>query len=314
MIRYTRRGKGMTLIDILEKQFFLQRTQISDEKTRVHYRRAIRWLGEMLGRESLIDDLCDEHLAGVMQWLQMTRQISPVTINVTHKCISAFWRWCRDRGLTKYGPTVRPMKSPRRRPKSMTEDELRLLVEASQRQPGIVGGMPAPTFWLLLFAIEIDTGMRAGELRALRWEWVDWHRGGIDVPAEARKGRSEDAWYPLADATMRLLASLRKPAGLLLGWKMHVSRYYQLWDTLLDDAGLPRGRRNKTHALRRTFATLVAKSGGDASAALHHTDPTIAKRCYVDPESTAERYADRIPAQFQPLAIAAGLRVVAETA
>lgn len=185
----------------------------------------------------------------------------------------------------------------------MTEDELRRLVEATQQMPGTIGGLPAPTWWLTLLALELDTGIRAGELLALRWEWIDWERGRVDVPAEVRKGKSEDASYWLPPTTRQWLAGLRQPHGLILGWAKHQSRYYQLWDDLLAAAGLPPGRRNKTHMLRRTFATLIAANGGNPSDALGHSDPTLARKCYVDPSATEQRHADFIPERSRPLSI-----------
>ena len=303
MIRYRER-KGMNLSEVLEKQYFLQQTRITDPKTVAHYRRSVRRLGEMLGRPPLLSDLTDETISGLMRWEQLRRGVAAETANHTRKCLVALWRWCRDKELVRGGPTVQKLKVPKRRPKALTEDELRRLVEASQHVPGTIGGLPAPTWWLTLLAIEIDTGMRAGELLALRWEWIDWERQRVDVPAEVRKGKSEDASYWLPASTLRWLAPLRQPHGLILGWARHVSRYYQLWDELLELAGLPPGRRNKTHALRRTFATLVAANGGDPSAALGHSDPTVAKRYYLDPDATDQKHAERIPERARPLAIA----------
>lgn len=303
MIRYKDR-KGMGLTALLEQQYFPLQSRVADEKTRVHYRRAVRRLGEMLGRPPLVSDLTDDNVAGLMRWEQMRRGVSAETANHSRKCLVALWRWCRDKEIVRGGPTVAKLKTPKRRPKALTDEELIRLVEATQRIPGTIGGMPAPTWWLTLLAIEIDTGIRAGELLALRWEWIDWDRGRIDVPAEVRKGKSEDASYWLPPSTRHWLAALRKPHGLILGWARHVSRYYQLWDDLLEAAGLPPGRRNKTHALRRTFATLVAANGGDPSAALGHSDPSVARRYYLDADATDQRHAERIPERVRPLTIA----------
>lgn len=303
MIRYRER-KGMNLADVLEKQYFLQQTRVSDEKTRIHYRRAVRRLGEMLGRAPLIGDLTDEHLAGLMQWEQMRRGVSPETANHSRKCLAALWRWCRDKDLIRGGPTVRPLKVPKRRPKALTEDELHRLVAAADRMPGTIGGLPARVWWLTLLQIEMDAGIRAGELLSLRWEWLDWETGYVHVPAEVRKGKSEDASYWLPPDTRQWLAPLRRPHGLILGFDRHVSRYYQLWDDLLEAAGLPPGRRQKTHALRRTFATALKKEGGDVTAALGHADEATARRYYLDPSASPTRHAELIPEAMRPLRIA----------
>lgn len=303
MIRYKDR-KGMGLTTLLEQQYFPLQSRVADEKTRVHYRRAVRRLGEMLGRPPLVTDLTDDNVAGLMRWEQMRRGVSAETANHSRKCLVALWRWCRDKEIVRGGPTVAKLKTPKRRPKAMTEEELQRLVAAACRTPGQIGGLPARTWWLTLLQIEMDAGIRAGELLALRWEWLDWESGYIHVPAEVRKGKSEDASYWFPPETRQWLAALRRPHGLILGFERHVSRYYQLWDDLLEVAGLPPGRRQKTHALRRTFATALKKEGGDVAEALGHADEATARRYYLDPTASSSRHAELIPDRMRPLSIA----------
>ena len=141
--------------------------------------------------------------------------------------------------------------------------------------------------------------MRVG-LLALRWNGSTGEppRGR---PAEVRRGKSEDAscWLP-ADAPVARPAPAARPHSRLEPARLAVlpSR-----TKLLELAGLPR-RRNKTHALRRSFATLVAANGGDPSAAFGHSDPTVAKRYYLDPDATDQKHAGCIPERARLLAIA----------
>lgn len=294
MIR-NKRSLAVTLATLLEEQFFLLRTDITDEATRQHYRRAVRWLGEMLGRLARVDDLTDDHVAGLLNWLQRTRNQQPATANGAHKCLCSLWRWLHNRGLIKTGPTVKPLRTPERAPRAWKREELELLLTTARNQPGSICDLPARVWWLALFALEWDTGCRANELLSLRWEWVDWSSGWIVVPAECRKGRQRDGVYGLMPDTLAFLGSFRKPLGLILQWERHRSRYWQLWRDLLTEAGLPADRRHKTQCLRRTFATFLAIGGGDPVAACGHVDARTTARHYVDPTLTTKRHGEALP-------------------
>jgi integrase len=295
MLNYSKRPRGMDLSDILEKQFFPLRTRITNPKTRAHYRRAVKWLGEMLGRPAVLSDLTDSSLAGILHWLRTTRGQSPVTANGSLACLAALWRWCRDRDLpVRGGPTVEPLGEPKRIPRALREDELTRLIAAAHASPGSICGMPARTWWLTLLALEMDTGARAKELLSMRWEMVDWHDGTITVPAEVRKGSHHDERYGFLPDTLAWLERVKRPEGLILQWSLDPSRYYQLWSDLLERAGLPTGRAWKTQCLRRTFATLVERGGGNATLALGHSDRRTTVLSYLDPTGQVVRHGESI--------------------
>lgn len=149
----------------------------------------------------------------------------------------------------------------------------------------------------------MDTGARAGELLALRWEWLDWSRGTITVPPGARKGGMAFACYALRRETLEWLRQHAEPQGKILRWECDVSRYYQLWKMLLERAGLPSTRDTKTHCLRRTFATMLEVAGGNATAALGHANRATTLRHYLDPSALARPVAELLP--FHPLRVAA---------
>lgn len=283
------------LMEILEDDFFQLKTAITNEVTRGHYRRAVRWLGELLGRSARVADLSDDNLARLLRWLQEIRGQGPATANTSHKNLCALWRWLHNRGVVATGPTVAALRTPERAPRAWREDELAKLLNAARTSPGSIGGLPARVWWLALFALEWDTGCRASELLALRWEWLDWERGWLTVPAEYRKGQRRDGVYGLLPDTLGYLGQIRRPTGLILGWDRDRSRYWQLWKGLLDRAGLPNDRRTKTQCLRRTFATYLQIGGGDASAACGHSSPSITREHYLDPTLTTRRHGEAMP-------------------
>lgn len=276
-------------------RFFLVSGTVRHQKTREHYSRAVRWLGEMLGGAATVDDLSDDNLAALLGWLQQNRGQGPATANTSHKCLCRLWRWLRDKGVIHTGPTVAKLKEAARTPKAWTADELRRLVQAAARSPGTIGGMPARHWWLSLLCLEWDTGCRASELLSLRWEWLDWSRGWLHVPAESRKGGARDAVYGLMPDTLSILGEIRKAEGLILGWDRDRTRYYQLWNGLLERAELPNGRYRKTQCLRRSFASHLAMGGGDATAALGHANRATTVAHYLDPTITAKPVGGAMP-------------------
>ena len=300
MIRF-KRGVSVGLKALLEDKFFPLRTSVASEITRRRYRRAVVWLGESIGRAAQISDLTDDNLAAVATYLRTVRAQSPRTVNGSLECLRALWRWCRDRELAKGGPTFAPLKVAARAPRAWREDELARLVHAADAAGGSIGGMPARTWWLTLFALVMDTGARASELLAMRWEWIDWQAGTLSVDASVRKGGVRFACYGLRKDTLTWLARMRKPDGLILAWDMNPSRLYQLYGDLLRAAGLPNTRYTKLHCLRRTFATLLEVNGGDATVALGHASRATTLASYLDATRLAKVHADVIP--FHPLAV-----------
>lgn len=276
----------------LEGYFLLQGHGTATQK---HYRRAVRWLSELLGRPAMVADFSDDLLRALSHQLLTERKQSPTTANQSLKCLTALWRWCRNRGLIQTGPTIKKLKEPLRTPQAWSRDELRRLVEAASTAPGTIGGLPAAVWWRVLVAIEWDTGARAGELLALRWEWLDWERRWIRVPAECRKGGKRDAVYGLMSDTIAVLEPIKQTQGKILGELGHHSNFYRHWDDLLVRAGLPTGRKRKTQMLRRSFASHLLSGGGDPTAALGHASRATTAASYLDPTLTARPHGQKMP-------------------
>lgn len=291
-------------LESLLPRFFLARPTIRNEGTRTHYRRAVKLLGEMLERPATIDDLDDEIVGALLTYCVEIRRQSAATANGARKSLVCLWTWCRNRGMVQTGPTVPKLPIPKRIPRTFTGTEYEALVLAAADLPGTLSAMPKSVWWLTLLQLASNTGCRAGELLALRWEWIDWNKGWLVVPAEFRKGGVEDAAYALWKSTLEWLEPFKKTEGPIMPFNYNRSRFWQLWDELLKAAGLPTGRRYKTQALRRVFATQVDLHGGDASRALGHSSPQLARQNYIDAtQRDATSEADRIPEKMRPLEI-----------
>lgn len=285
-----KRTTSMLLHEVLEERYFPNAfTAIRDEKTRRHYRRAVRWLGEAVGAAARPEHLNDDGIRKVMMYLERTRGQKPPTINKTRSCLLALARWMREEGLIDKMPRIGKMMEPQNPPQSLSTSQLASLWSAAITSPGSIAKSPASIWWPAVIWIESDTAMRMTELRSLRWEWIDAETAIVRVPFEVRKGKRRGEVYKLSHETMKWLAKLREftlDSGLVLG-TMSLPTYYTHWDTMQVRAGLPIGSRWKTQCLRRTVATLAVIANIDPSRVLRQTTPSIAWQSYVDPTPTA---------------------------
>jgi integrase len=154
----------------------------------------------------------------------------------------------------------------------------------------------------VLFATAICTGLRVGELLALRWGEIDLAQGRLTVvhsKTDAGTGRQIDLWpeiretliayraetrHPLADdhvfATRTGKADLRSNISRRL--KRAVVRTNKV---LVEDEQIPSIALDLTpHSLRRTFATLLYLRGESPAYVMNqmgHADPQLALRIYT---------------------------------
>jgi integrase len=126
-----------------------------------------------------------------------------------------------------------------------------------------------------MYRVAAYTGMRLGELLALRWEDVDLERrrviihrsvsAGVEGPTKSRQARS----LPLADATAAALARLADRGDYTerddyvfcsrLGRRLDRSAVRRRYIRARDSAGL---RALRFHALRHAAGSLVAREAG----------------------------------------------------
>ncbi len=287
----------MFLADVLEQRFFTGNfTTIRDEKTRRHYRRAVKWLGLAIGEPPKLQHLNDDNVRRVMQYCERERGQKPPTVNTTRKCLMALARWCRDEGLVDRVPRVGKLIEPYNPPEALTASQLASLWNAATTCPGEIAGAPARVWWPCVIWIEADTAVRMSELLSLEWNWIEPESGIVRVPWNVRKGKRRGEVYRLSESSLRWLAQLRPhtlPSGLVFG-RISLATYYAKWDAMQCRAGIPEGRRWKTQCLRRTIATLSVVAGADPSRVLRQSSPSVAWQSYVDPTPTAVPATTRI--------------------
>jgi integrase len=228
--------------------------------------------------------------------------LSPTTVRYAYAVLRiALGRALKARRVLRNVATlVDPPAKARREMRPLTADQARQLLDAT------ADDRLGP-----LYALAIATGMRQGELLALRWRVVDWERGWLAVRHTLRRG-TRDLAEPKTERarrTLRLggqaLAVLREqrrrhgtidPDAYVFasgaGMPLDSRNVTQDLQAALARAGLPRQR---FHDLRHAYATLMLEEGEElaiVSRTLGHADLS----------TTADVYAHLTPAMLEPSA------------
>jgi len=223
------------------------------------------------------------------------------------KCLRTLLSTAVDEEIIDANPALRltrlfPRRDPNPRGKAMSREHVaHFLAVARRRHPQIAG---------LLFVLA-RCGLRLGEGLALRWEDVDLaervlhirhsldYRHHLDSPKSGR-GRAVD----LSRAAAACLAELQEAADLSVPWvfpsprgrpwcRSYINRVIA---AVLEEAGLPRHYR--AHALRHTFASLLADHGVSAWTIrdlLGHRD-LVTTQLYVELRERHLEAVDRLDA------------------
>ncbi len=226
--------------------------------------------------------VCDVTAESFIAW-RHAQTLTPKTLNDYQHAIYAVLEWLKKTGRIEVNPIENVgrvdgvgKRSFERR--AFTDDEAgRLLAVNEARRP--------------IYLLALHTGLRLGELRALRWHDVDIERAIIRLRAEATKAKRADVLpiTPTAQAILRELRSIRPDAARV--FPKGVPSHHTVHADLLA-AGIARtddrGRKVDFHALRTTFITNLARAGvpqRQAMALARHTDPRLTANIYTDQDA-----------------------------
>lgn len=283
-----------TLAHAYAQHYWPAKMQQKSQSTIRQYRKTLWNFQLMLGRTPLLTDLTDEN-AGLFLARELASDLSPYTVNQRRNCLLAFWRYCARKRLVEEWPEVDPLAEPEVIPRAWTKRQLQDLFQSMRQQPGKVAGIPAGKWWLALHQVMWDTGERIGPLLKLEWENVDLDTGDLEIQAKHRKGGKKAMLYQVKPATIASLRDIRKPnRKLVFPWPLSPSIYYRRYDDALERAGLPLGRRNKSHKMRRSFASHVEAAGGNATAAMRHDSRALTEKSYIDPRIARSAPANEV--------------------
>ncbi len=169
-----------------------------------------------------------------------------------YRAISVFYNWLYSPRAgynlsSERNPIafVDPPKTPRLIMPSLTEEQVKLLIEKARciRDKAII-------------ALFTESGLRLSELTSIKHEDIDWGNYTIEVMGKGRK----EAYAPYGELSAYYLKewlAQYKPNGNI--WGINEWGITELLNKLRQETGLP----CNPHTFRRTFACLLRKAGVD---------------------------------------------------
>lgn len=281
----------MLLLDFFTEEYKPRRLLGKSANSDRLYRLSIAAFSKTIGRPATLADLTNMNLVRHMQNRiegKLFAGKSRGTANKDRCQLLAIWRMAHRLGYVQVFPEVPELTEPERVPKAWTRDDLEKLFAYIDRMSGDLGRVPARLWWRALVMLALDTAERIGAVRAARWEWLEdrW----IQMPAEVRKGGKRDKKYWLSPLTHSLIMQMKKlnaDAVLILPWPRCSNSIWIEYGKILKAAGLPNGRQDKFHRLRKTTASVLFAAGCNPQEALDHQHRRTTKR-YIDPRFTRE--------------------------
>jgi integrase len=272
-----REAYTMTLQQILI-DLYAPMTGICD-RTITLYGYTLRSWGEQLGRPPETTDL--EELAVARFLAHRVRSMSAATAAKDKAQLTALWGFCSRRKLCDTWPQTPRIIVPERIPEAWLADEFQRLIDSSRQEPLSYCGFPGSLVFPAMLLTAYSTGERIGAIMSLRCRDV---RGcAVIFRAEDRKGRRRDIFRDISVACADALLAIRRgPEDTAIPWDKHPTYVYNRLKIILKRAGLPHGRQDKFHRVRKTTASYYEAAGGSAQRLLDHSSPAVTRR-YLDP-------------------------------
>ncbi|MGI8863652.1 MAG: tyrosine-type recombinase/integrase [Solirubrobacteraceae bacterium] len=269
--------------------------------TRRTYRYACQQIVDAIGDQKLAEISRPEAKRLANQWARNTTRVA-----------RTMWADALRDGLCHHNPfTNLRLETPKGRKDitALTEPEIERLAEAAREQHGDYGDEAAA---LILFAAY--TGVRPGELAALRWSDLDIPnrratisraldgQGGIKAPKNGKPRR-----IVLPPQALRALSLISRPIGdeepifhTPRGKRLTKGTLAYIWRPIAAAWRAGGGRDIDLHELRHACATLLLERGlapADVAVQLGHTDGgRLVMTLYGHPDESRAR--DRLDLAF----------------
>ena len=233
----------------------------------------------------------------------LEKRLSEWTRRTYYARLRTFFGFCVERGFCERNP-LEELKSPpkpRQPINYVAPDDLRRLLAAIEHRAALSKRDGEVRWYADVVCFAAGSGLRLGELCALKWKDVDLTTGVVTVRSDAvhRTKSGEERVVqvsPQAAAVLRAWHGRDRPAGQDFVFHGPASRQlsYALTSRLFRKyrqlAGLPEGLT--FHSLRKTYGTVLASAGvplRTVQKMLGHADITITARIYADVVDSAAR-------------------------
>lgn len=248
-------------------------------RTISQYEIAVRLFERWAGRALTVRDFSDDLLLDFMRH-QLAQGLQPFTVNGYRKILLALWNFAYKAGHVDHSPrNVPKAKEPKRHPKAWTVGEMTQLAEACRAAR--TNETWTGQHWLALVLTLYDTGLRVGSLMKAKRNQFDHRKQTLFIPAEHAKGKCDD-WKRLHPDTSKLLERICGEK-MLFDWPFHICQLQGFYRRdVLEPAGLPSGRRDLFHKIRRTSYTFVYRELGLQAACEHAQHTQDLSAYYLD--------------------------------
>jgi len=276
-----------TLISVL-CDFYAPLRSLS-QKSVQNYQFTIKAFGDFLGHEPRLDDLDELTVARFLS--QRCKEKAVATAAKDRAQLRAIHEFSARRKLCDHWPQYPPVRVPERVPEAWFEGEMRRLLEAASLERTVLDGIPGGLWWRAILLLAYDTAERASALTRLRWRNV--RENAVLFLAEDRKGGRRDVLREIGADTLAALEAIRGSRSgddHVFPWPRSKSYLWRRLEIILERAGLPHGRRDKFHRIRRTTASYFEAAGGSAQRLLDHADPATTRK-YLDPRIVCSQAA-----------------------
>ncbi len=185
---------------------------------------------------------------------------TPSEANHALVAIKVFFRWTERQGYLESNPcgALQAQQPVAARDRALSENEIAEVLRLALQQPYPYG----PIVALLLL-----TGLRRGEVAAMRWSWIDLQNQTITVPSEIAKNHRRHE-LPFGELTLRVLQTVPNTGDLLFpASRSHVrgkvTTVFNGWPKAKAsfDLKLTNVAPYTLHDLRRTFSSQLAALG-----------------------------------------------------
>lgn len=244
-------------------------------KSQEDYRRNIKLyikpkLGHILANEVTRQDVARLH---------HSLREKPYVANRVLSVLSKFFNWCEKFGYREEGKNpcrfVDKNKEKRRQRFLSSEEQDRLNIALDNAHAnGLISEYAIYAIRLLSL-----TGARLSEILKLKWQYVNWERGTLDLPDSKTGEKSIYLNEPAKDILAKIVRQAENPY-VICGSKpgSHIVNLQKSWRRIRSTADLEDVR---LHDLRHTFASVAVSSGMSLpliGALLGHSQPRTTAR------------------------------------